>query len=165
MPLSCALVSPPTRRRLQRRSRRAWPSWALEASRPRACRSPRPWAQTCPSSLWRTFREADARRFGADHRAATSEEGTSTAARFLRPDPAPCSPTASTTPDGMAALRPYGVRRCGPAHRSPSTAAARLRRNGGKSFAGSQTRHCRNSGMLDFCAEHGVIPAGRNDHR
>ncbi len=75
-------------------------------------------AQTCPSSLM-DVPETDARA-GADHFYATSEGDYSN--RCTVPSASPvhqCLPTALGCAR-MAALRPYGVLRCGPAHQSPS---------------------------------------------
>ena len=105
-------------------------------------------------------KEADARRFGADHFYATSEEGVLDSLRGSF-DLILCTVSA----DGldyagyMAALRPYGVFVDVGLPTEPVSLPLRAFVNGGKSFAGSQIGGIvETQEMLDFCAEHGVIP-------
>lgn len=105
-------------------------------------------------------KEADARRFGADHFYATSEEGVLESLRGSF-DLILCTVSA----DGldyagyMAALRPYGVFVDVGLPTEPVSLPLRAFVNGGKSFAGSQIGGiAETQEMLDFCAEHGVIP-------
>ena len=105
-------------------------------------------------------KEADARRFGADHFYATSEEGVLESLRGSF-DLILCTVSA----DGldyagyMAALRPYGVFVDVGLPTEPVSLPLRVFVNGGKSFAGSQIGGiAETQEMLDFCAEHGVIP-------
>jgi len=106
-------------------------------------------------------KEADARRFGADHfYYATSKEGVLESLRGSF-DLILCTVSA----DGldyagyMAALHPYGVFVDVGLPAEPVSLPLRAFVNGGKSFAGSQIGGiAETQEMLDFCAEHGVIP-------
>ena len=105
-------------------------------------------------------KEADARRFGADHFYATSEEGVLESLRGTF-DLILCTVSAEGLDYAgyMAALRPYGVFVDVGLPSEPVSLPLRSFVNGGKSFAGSQIGGiAETQEMLDFCAAHGVIP-------